>query len=269
MTIAFQTAENRADTSGTQCLQRSFAVMRFLAGGASEGEKLVDIAGALDLSHPTAHRILKALESEGIVERPAGSRRYRLGAEAAWLGVAAYNRCPITRIAAATLDRLVGQVGDSVFLAVPSHLDAVYADRRLGSYAVQAGRVGIGARRPLGGNVAGQTLLAFMSQQRVEQILGDNDSRYRDWGFSADIVQRRAATARAQGYLCADSRINPERRVLSVPVRDVVGRPIAAISVLAARPRLGTERVGRLVPLLAEAAREIGAAVQHRAQMAS
>ncbi|QYZ69574.1 IclR family transcriptional regulator [Neotabrizicola shimadae] len=259
---------SRSEASGTQCIHRSFAVVRMLASGASEGEKLVDIAARLNLSHPTAHRILKALESEGIVERARGSRRYQIGAEAAWLGLAAYSRFPITRLATPTLDRLVEAIGDSVFLAVPSHNDSVYADRRFGAYPVQARRVAIGARRPLGVSVAGRAMLGFMKDERVEAVLRDNADRYGDWRCSEQQILSGAEEVRKQGFLCSDSLVNAERRVLAVPVRDVVGQPVAALSIIAARPRLGGERMSRLVPLLRDAAREISAAVHRQTMVA-
>jgi DNA-binding IclR family transcriptional regulator len=247
----------RAELSGTQCIQRAFAVVRLLAGGSPQGEKLVDIATRLNLSHPTAHRLLRALESEGVVERVPGSRRYLIGSEAAWLGLAAYSRFPITRCAAATLDRLVVDIGDSVFLAVPSHNDSIYADRRFGPYPVQARRVSIGSRRPLGVSVAGRAMLGFMNAPRVESVLRGNEPRYRQWNCPVETVLKGVEQARAQGYLCAESLVNKERRALAVPVRDVVGQPVAAISVIAAHGRLGPERISRLLPLMKQAAREV------------
>ncbi|GGO38453.1 transcriptional regulator [Gemmobacter aquaticus] len=255
----------RSETSGTQCIHRSFAVVRMLASGSAEGEKLVDIAATLNLSHPTAHRILKALETEGIVERARGSRRYQLGSEAAWLGLAAFNRFPITRLASPVLDRLVETVGDSVFLSVPSHNDSVYADRRFGAYPVQARRVAVGARRPLGVSVAGRTIMAYMKPERLEAVLRENADRYGDWRCTESQILCGAEGAREQGFLCSDSVVNSERRVLAVPVRDIVGHPVAAISVIAARPRLGGERISRLVPLLREAARDISTALHRQA----
>ncbi len=254
----------RSEATGTQCIRRSFAIMRMLASGDQDGEKLVDIAGALKLSHPTAHRILKALEQEGMVERARGSHRYRLGAEAIWLGVAPFNRCPITRYASRVLDGLVRGIGDSVFLSVPSHTDAVYADRRLGNYPVQAKRVAIGARRPLGVSVGGRVMLACMGEERMDAILRENAERFRQWNCPGEFVVNGIAKARASGFLVADSVTADDRRALAVPVRDMAGNPIGAISIIASRGRLGAERVGRLVPLLQSAAREVSDTLHHQ-----
>lgn len=258
----------RSEATGTQCIRRSFAIMRMLASGHQDGEKLVDIAGSLKLSHPTAHRILKALEQEGMVERARGSHRYRLGAEAIWLGVAPFNRCPITRCAARVLDGLVQTVGDSVFLSVPSHTDAVYADRRIGHHPIQARRVAIGARRPLGVSIAGRVMLACMSEDRVEVVLQENAERFREWNCPNSFVLDGIAEARAKGFLAANSVTADDRRAVAVAVRDVVGNPVGAISVISSRNRLGSERVGRLIPILQAAAREVSEAL-HQQRMSA
>ncbi|MFC3058882.1 IclR family transcriptional regulator [Paenirhodobacter populi] len=251
----------RGEVTGTQCIRRSFAILRLLAGGDHDGEKLVDIAGALKLSHPTTHRILKALEQEGIVERAGGSQRYRLGAEAAWLGVGPFNRCPITRLSAIVLEDLAQATGDSIFLSVPSHNDAVYADRRLGNWPVQARGVHVGARRPMGVSVGGRVMLAHLGEARMKTVLAENADRFADWNCPMDQVLRGIEDTRAQGYLVDDSLTRQGRRAMAVPVRDVGGRAIGAISIIAPTARLGSDRVARLLPLLREGARRVGTAL--------
>ncbi|MEF2070712.1 IclR family transcriptional regulator [Consotaella aegiceratis] len=254
--------------TGAQCIHRSLGVMRLLAGSSPDGVKLVDIAASLELSHPTAHRILKALEEEGVVERVRGSRRYTVGAEVAWLGLAAANRFPINAVAAPALERLSEVVGDSVFLAVQSRNDSIYADRRFGSYPVQTTTLPVGARRPMGISVAGRTMMAFLPERKRDAVLGDNRQRYESYGCTAEMILDGARQARSSGYLYAASVTAPHKRVVSVPVLDMVGAPVAAISVIASHNRLPEERLSRLLPLLRSAAREISQSLTERAKAA-
>ncbi|NVO25565.1 IclR family transcriptional regulator [Donghicola mangrovi] len=247
-----------ARKSGTQCIHRSLGVLRLLAGSPPEGVKLTDIANALDLSHPTAHRILKALEEEGVVDRVRGSRRYTIGSEAIWLGLPAAQRFPIASIAGPALDRLCETVGDSIFLAVRSRNDSVYVDRRIGSYPIQATRLSLGARRPLGVSVAGRAMMGFLSKAKVDAILDENEGAYSKFKLSRDKVAEDLGLARERGYLLSGSLVNRERRVLSAPVLDIVGSPVAAVSIIASVHRLPAERIDRVVPQLKAAVREIG-----------
>lgn len=255
----------RRDESGTQCIHRSIGVLRLLAGSAQEGLKLVDIAYMLDLPHPTAHRILKALEEEGVVERVQGSRRYTVGTESAWLGLAANERFPITAVAAPMLESLSASIRDSVFLAVPSINDSVYADRRSGSYPVQVTSLGVGARRPLGISVAGRAMMAFMSDRQIDAVLSQNSARYEPYRMTAETVQDSVREARSCGYLWADSVTAKDRRAISVPVLNMAGNPVAAISVIAPTHRLPEGRIPNIVPLLKSAAREISQSLVRRA----
>lgn len=255
----------RRDESGTQCIHRSIGVLRLLASGPRDGLKLIDIASTLELSHPTAHRILKALEEEGMVERVLGSRRYTVGVEAAWLGLSAQDRFPITAVAAPVLDSLSGSIKDSVFLAVPSNNDSVYADRRAGSYPVQVTTLAVGARRPLGISVAGRAMMAFMSQGRLEAVLDRNSERYEAYRMTAETVNASVREARQAGYLWADSVTAKDRRAISVPVFNMAGNPVAALSVIAPIHRLPEGRMPSLVPALKSAARDISQSLARRA----
>lgn len=263
-----QSPRKRRDESGTQCIHRSLGVMRLLASSARDGLKLVDIAAALELSHPTAHRILKALEEEGVVERVQGSRRYTVGAEAAWLGLAATERFPITAVAAPVLDQLSASIRDSVFLAVPSHNDSVYADRRVGTFPIRVTTLSVGARRPLGVSVAGRAMMAYMPQRKIDAVLSQNSTRYEPYRMTPERVQDSLEDVRRQGFLCADSVTAEDRRAISVPVLNMAGNPVAAISVIAPISRLPEARWGQLVPSLRAAAKEISRDLVQRAMAA-
>ncbi len=258
------TTAGRREITGTQCIRRSFAIVRLLAGSSEEGEKLVDIANEVGLAHPTAHRILKALEDEGIVERALGSQRYRLAAETAWLGVAPFNRCPITRYASAHLDELTRITGDSVLLSVPSHIDSVYADRRFGNIPTLIRHADIGSRRPLGLGIGGRVMLAFMNAGRVETTLAENAARYAQAGVDVADIRADIEEARSLGYLVANNPLSRESRIAAIPVKDITGRAIGAICLVGPRSPGFQQRIDRTLPHLRAAARDISDAIQQQ-----
>jgi DNA-binding IclR family transcriptional regulator len=109
-------------------------------------------------------------------------------------------------------------------------------------------------------------MLACMKPDRAASILAANRPRLGEWHLDEGAALEAVAKARSLGFLCAESRVNPERRVLSYALRGVTGQPIAALSVIGAPGRLTCERVARLLPALAEAAREIGQGLLRHAQ---
>jgi DNA-binding IclR family transcriptional regulator len=60
-------------------IHRTVALLRLLATPDGRGLRLKDIADAASLPRPTVHRLLASLMAEGLVERHAGAKAYRLG----------------------------------------------------------------------------------------------------------------------------------------------------------------------------------------------
>ena len=74
-------------TDGAQAIRRALSVLRYVARGRGEGERLSDIAAQAGLKIPTARRILKSLIDERMVIQ-VEDRRYAIGPLAAELGLA-------------------------------------------------------------------------------------------------------------------------------------------------------------------------------------
>ena len=245
------------EADGTQSIHRALRVLRLLANSAASGMRLVDIARGARLHHSTTHRILRALEQEGIVERLINSRRYTIGSEVVWLGLGASSRFPIATAAARALDRLSEQVGDAVFLSVHSGNDSICADRRIGSYPIQVLSIAIGSRRPLGVSQGGRAILAFLSPLVAQQVIAANMDRYARHDLSSTTVVESMNAARTQGYICSDGVTVKGTRVIAVPILDVSGIAVAAISVIAVRHRLPVSRIPSVVESLKAAAKDI------------
>jgi DNA-binding IclR family transcriptional regulator len=244
-------------TEGTQSIHRALSTVRLLATGAPQGMKLVDIADRLGLHHSTAHRILAALEQEGVVERVGDTKRYTIGSELVWLSLGASSRFPIAAAAAPALDRLSEQVGDAIFLTVQSGNDSVCADRRIGAFPIQVLSIAIGSRRPLGVSQGGRVILAFLPAETANRVIAANADRFAQYGCDAELLARNMMTARSAGYICSDGVTVKETRVLAVPVMAANGMPVAAISVIAVRRRLPAARLPAVLAALQAAAREI------------
>ncbi|WP_305809184.1 helix-turn-helix domain-containing protein, partial [Staphylococcus epidermidis] len=72
-------ATTTIDAHGAQTVSRAVRALQIVAAQAPEGVRLVDVARELALQRPTAHRLLKALTIEGLLQQDDRSRRYTLG----------------------------------------------------------------------------------------------------------------------------------------------------------------------------------------------
>ena len=77
---------NSTPDSGS--LRRGVLLLRLLATAGSRGLPLTELAARSALPHPSAHRVLKQLVEERLVEHNPETRRYRLGPLSFELGLA-------------------------------------------------------------------------------------------------------------------------------------------------------------------------------------
>jgi len=226
---------------GAQSIHRAIDMIRLLSAAPARGMKLVEIADCCGLSHPTAYRILRALESEGVVERAEDSRRYVIGTEVAWLGLKAAQRFPIAALAAPALDQAAIDVGDTLLLSVRSGDFSVCVERRAGRYPVPVTVAAVGARLPLDTTPAGRTMLAFLSPRGPRPKLA---APIQD-GPGSEI-----ALTRSLGYLVSDGLTVRDTKSVTVPIFDAGGHAIAALSAIATKTRLKDDRIEGVVAAL-------------------
>ena len=243
--------------AGAQSVRRAVKILRILAVGQEHGVRLTDIVSESGLIRPTVHRILRVLAEEGAVEQDPETRRYMIGQEVSLLGLARSGRFPIKTVADPYVRHIAEQAGDTVFLTIRSGFDSICVDRKTGSYPVKVLSIEIGARRPLGVGVAGLALLACLPEEEAAAIVRGNEPRLAHHQLTAAKLMERVRTARAKGYAYTDAGVVKGTRALAVPVFDAAHEAVAAISIAAIADRLAPARLGSLVSLMKDQARQI------------
>lgn len=237
--------------AGTQGIHRVIAMLKTLAEHQEQGLRFVDVADKCGLQPPTAHRMLKALTAEEMVERDTRSRRYRLGPLAFELGIAAAPQFKLIDICAPSLQRLAHATGDTSFLFIRRGNDSVCISREPGTYPIQTPMVTVGSRQPLGVNAGGLALLLALSPTAVEEIIHTISPRlgaYDD--CNATDIRRAVERGRAMGYACISEKAVPGVAAIGLAVRTQFGSPAAALAVAATTSRMTTPRQAELLPVL-------------------
>ncbi len=244
-------------------VERIAAILRLLAAGDDRGASLQLIAETLDLKKPTAHRILSALSDNGLVFQDMTTRNYRLGHAAAVLGRTAFEQ-DIAGAARASLMRLAALSGDTAFASAIEGPAAICVAREVGDFPIRTLTLSVGDRRPLGVGAGSLALLAALPDAAVERALKRNEAWLRDFqGFDAASLRERVAETRARGYAENDGRIVSGMAGVAVPVLDVDGLPLAALSLAAIRDRMTPERIPGLVQALRTEAALVAAHLRH------
>ncbi|SME89885.1 transcriptional regulator, IclR family [Tistlia consotensis] len=237
-------------------VRRAVQLIKLLGEQATAGWRLSDLALAAGLGKATTHRLLNALTESGFAYQDPDTRRYFLGYEIVRLGSLA-TRFDVAELARPALLRLARETGDTVFLSVPEGLEAVCLERQVGDFPIKTLTLDVGDRRPLGVGAGSLALLAFLPEEEAAEIIASNAARLERYpGFAPAELRRLIAEARRRGYAFNDGRIVSAMCAVGVPVFDLRGRVVAAISIAAIRERMAAERIDWIAGLLqAEAQR--------------
>jgi len=244
-------------------LHRAFSILRFLATKGSRGGALTDIARHVELPHPTTHRLLHQLISEGMVTQLDSERRYALGSLAFELGLSAAQQFDIRSLCRPILQRLALDAGDTAYLVLRSGPEAVCVDLQEGPTPIRVITLQVGSRRPLGVGAGGMALLAALPANEREDVLGTLQPQLdTDWGMSRDFLIASIEEAHRKGYTLIRNRVNAGVSAIGRHFTDATGRPIASFSVAAINERMTPARIKTLSTLLVRSTQDIGLALR-------
>lgn len=237
---------------------REGRILRLLARDPALGMRLSDLAQGTGLGKSTVHRLLSGLKAAGLVDQDAETRRYHLGFELYLLGQAAAARFGLLELAKPSLQRLVDQTEDTVYLVAHDGSDAICLARLEGAFPIKTLTMNVGDRRPLGIGSSAMALLSFLPDDEIERIVEANMQRYKQFPFFdlAGVFAAVEATRR-QGYALTDGIIIAGLQAVGVPIMDARGRPVAAITVGAIAERMRPERRANIVAAIQREVRRI------------
>jgi DNA-binding IclR family transcriptional regulator len=226
--------------------------MRIIEAVEAGARTFTDIVEATGLTRPTAHRILKALETHGLVMLRDG---YRLGPRALTLAIAATRDLPLRDLAHPALERLARTTGESAQLYVR------VTDRRLCVDAVESDSelrtiVEIGSELPLTAGSAGKVFLAFGPVAPRDRLVAEAEKLTARTPVGTDLTRQLAAVRRT-GYATSAGERQPGVGSVSAPVLGPLEEPLAVVSVSGPLTRMGGSGARRHAPAVIAAAHEI------------
>lgn len=241
--------------------------LRVLEAFSTERPELTlsEVASIAGIDPGTAYRMLNTLVMLGYVARTPSSRCFRLTLKVLNLGSNAIGRADLREVARPVLRSLVGEVSEAASLGVLDGSDILYLER------VRAGltRIGvdirIGTTIPATSSAIGQAVLASLPERELAKVLAiqSRSDGLSPKPMSRDEIRRDLDDTREHGFSLRDSYFGSGLRILAVPVLDVDGYPLAAVSVAAPAVRMSmAEFRARTLNLVRGAASDIALAIQ-------
>ena len=252
--------------AGTQAVARALGLLKSFSDARPEW-RLSELARAARLHKATAHRLLAALEREGMVARDASGETYRLGPEAIALGARAVRANQLRAVSRAELEALAAATGETVTLEVLVGGDMLILDEVLGRGLIGA-TASLGTRWPAHATSTGKAVLAALPQAERKGILGTRTrlARHTERTItSAAALARELAEVGHRGYATAYEELERGYVAVGAAVCDHERRALAAVSVGGPTVRLPASRVPALGRQVRAAAARISGALGFRA----
>lgn len=245
-------------------LSKGLRILEVFSAERSE-MTLSEIAAAAELDPGTAFRMLNTLVMLGYMDRIPESRRFRLTLKVVDLGFRAIGRADLREIARPILRSLVGEISEAASLGVLDGGDVLYVERVRAGLTRMGVDIRVGTTIPAICSTIGQAMLAFLSREDFGRVSATpprpGDLTLQPIG--KDEMARVLQDIREKGYALSNSYFGSGLLILAVPVLDIDGYPVAAVSVAAPMVRITMDnfRVRALEPVRSAAA-AIAKAVQ-------
>jgi DNA-binding IclR family transcriptional regulator len=240
-----------------QSVDRALNVLDLLAQHGEVG--VTDLAAELGVHKSTAFRLVTALERRQLVEQVGDRGKYRLGLGILRLAAATSARLDVARESQLVCERLAREFGETVNVAILDENSAMNVLQEYGPAAIGT-RNWIGQRTPLHATSSGKVLLAGADETLRKAVLNAPLDRYTERTVTDPVeLGHQLAEALGRGWAGTNEELEVGLTAIAAPIRNGVGRVIAAISVSGPSYRLPASSFEVVAVRLIEGADEISA----------
>lgn len=222
---------------------------------------LTQIAESVRMSKTTVHRLLATLENKRFITRDKTTSLYRLGFRFIEMASVVLQDVELHRWAQPYLQRLSAEFGETVDLSIldGSHviyLEVIESPQRLKLAAA------VGQRLPAFCTASGKALLAYLPEEQVRKVLGEDLTGYTDQTTVSvpDILSDLRITA-LRGFAISEQEYEQDINAVAAPIFDADHLPIASIAIVGPSFRLTKDRLPALGESLCKMTQEISSEV--------
>src|SRR5574341_765810 len=217
-----------------------------------------EIAVKTRLHKSTAHRILIALEYNGLIQQNRHTGYYYLGLKLFKLGNQALARINLREIAKPHLIDLMEETQESVHLAIPDDNQVLYLEKVEGPHALRMPSR-VGRRIPMYCTSLGKAMLSCLAEDEVRRIIKSQNLRAYTPNTIIKIDKLLAELRRTQklGYAVDHEEIELGLTCVGSPIRNHAGEMVGAISVAGPSVRVRPARI----PALGKAVMKVASAI--------
>lgn len=239
---------------GAQAALRAVRLLKLFTNERPE-MSLAELSRASGLNKTTTHRLLRALQSESLIDRNPATSSYSLGAGLMALGVQALASSDLRRRVRPVLRTLARETGETATLEVPFEDSMLILDEVAGNHVLgSAGN--IGTRWPIHATSTGKVWLAF-DETGIERLGETLKPLTANTLTDKDALQPQLAEIRRRGYAITVDEIEEGFTAVATIIRGVLGDVQGALSIGGPTQRLTAARRNELGTVLSRAAQRL------------
>ncbi len=236
------------DNGSSKSLQKALRILMYMGEQAPEAG-VTQLASELGLTKATVHRLLNAMERFELIERNAESERYRLGLKLHQLG-------NLRSEAHRLLLEMSRRSRESVSLAVPTPGGVICLDRLDSPHTIINVCTPVGAMFPPHCTAAGKAILAYMTEDEINEIVKTNGQRqYTQFTITRlSDLKENLRLIRQRGYAVDHQELERGLSGVAAPVLSAHERVIAAVGIAGPTLRFRGKELVQKVSLVTEIA---------------
>jgi len=239
---------------GAQAALRAVRLLKLFTNERPE-MSLAELSRAAGLNKTTTHRLLRALQSESLIDRNPATSAYSLGAGLMALGVQALASSDLRRRVRPVLRALARETGETATLEVPFEDSMLILDEVAGRHVLgSAGN--IGTRWPIHATSTGKAFLAF-DEAGLERLEDSLQPLTANTLTGKGALEAQLAEIRRRGYAVTVDEIEEGFAAVATIIRGVLGDVQGALSIGGPTQRLTPARRAELGAILCRAAQRL------------
>jgi len=218
-----------------------------------------ELAQKIGMPKSTVHRYLVALKQDGLVELNPNTSRYHLGLELVAIAVTALRNMDVRRASLQMMNWLAERWKETIDLDVLSGTHIITIEQIPGQHILNTGGT-FAARLPAHCTSTGKVLLAYAGPEYILEHFPDELPKLtRDTITSRSALLQELEQICRQGYARSWGEHEEYVHALGVPIRDLTGKVVAALSISGLATRIGEDTAEEMVKHLKSAATKISA----------
>ena len=235
---------------GAAAFSKGIAVLQLISEYA-EPPTINELMASSDLTRPTLYRLLKALESEGLVECTS-KKTFKLGARLIQFASRAFEQNNISMLAEPELKLLSNLTKETCHLAIRCGRELVYISKQESPQSINLQR-SVGNRVPLHASAIGKSVLASLPIEEREVLMEHMELT----PFTQFTVTSKSELLNqlgehiTNGFASAHQETDLNVHCFGAPIFDRNGQPVGGMSVSVPLYRLSADKDRYVQPLLA------------------